>query len=288
MIDWKKYVDHIYILTNTHKDTNNLNIFFNELNNVNIDINDISFVTVFTNINSPIYDTIYYNYFIGGASNAAEQYISGDKVLYCLLGHYYLCKLAESKKYERIMILEDDASFLKDHTLIEQILNKLYADDFDIAIELVNNETYNNIKNNIINIHHADHQNEMIAGSLANIYSKRGYEEIIYLIEEEKINFAIDEYYLYYENLKIVYSSIPFCVCNECEIIYSYVKEYYNSLLSLTDKNILDYYKLLSSNFYFMGRSKNDLYNAFCNYLEFHTKKDQFINEYNAIKEKII
>lgn len=288
MIDWKKYVDHIYILTNTCKDTNKLNIFFNELNNVNIDINDISFVTVFTNINSPIYDAIYYNYFEGGASDAAEKYQSGDKVLYCLLGHYYLCKLAESKKYERIMILEDDVSFLKDHTLIEQILNKLYADDFDIAIELSSDENYNNIKNNIISIHHTDHPNEMLAGSLANIYSKRGYEEIIYLIEGEKINFAIDEYHLYYDGLKIVYPSIPFCVSNESEIMYSYVKEYYNSLLSLTDKKILEYYKFLSSNFYVIGRSKNDIYNAFCNYLEYHNKKDQFINEYNAIKEKIM
>ena len=288
MIDWKKYIDHIYILTNTCKDANELNIFFNELHNVNIDINDISFVTVFTNINSPIYDTIYYNYFTGGVTDAAEEYKHGDKVLYCLLGHYYLCKLAESKKYERIMILEDDVSFLKDHTLIEQILNKLYGDDFDIAIELINNETYNNTKNNIISIHHTDHPNEMLAGSLANIYSKRGYEEIIYLIENEKINFAVDEYYLYYEELKIVYPSIPFCISNKSEIIYSYVKEYYNSLLSLTDKNILDYYNLLSSGFYFMERSKNYLYNAFCNYLEYHNKKDQFINEYNAIKEKIM
>ena len=54
------------------------------------------------------------------------------------------------------MILEDDLSFLKDHTLIEQILNKLYADDFDILIKIerLNDTTfkliYGDVKGNSV------------------------------------------------------------------------------------------------------------------------------------------
>ena len=282
MINWKKYIDHIYILTCTKRNKDIYNYFLKELKRVYIDINDIDFVTIFTNINYPIYDCIYNKYFVDYTEVMSQR----NYALECTLGHYYLMKLAEFNNDERILILEDDVCFLKNTVLIENILDKVisqFNNNLDVCI--LGQANYPN--DNEINIKLFDHQTFSIGGAICNIYNKKAYKSFINYIENDKVNSVIDEYYMFDQALSFGMPNIS--ISGECRgNLFKFDTNLYYNFIKQNNENIINYYNLLCNGYWMKGITQNELYINFCKYLEYYNIVDKFPNEYNDIKNKII
>lgn len=283
MLNWKKYVDHIYILTCTKRKDYIYNHFLNELRRIHIDINDIDFVTIFTNISTPIYDSIYNNYF----ERYTEVTSTRGYALECALGHYYLMKLAEYNNYERILILEDDNCFLKDNILIENILDKI-NDEFNsnnLDVCLLGQCKYSDNENDYIN--YINLYDTLVVGAVCNMYNKKAYTSVINLIENEKISFAFDEYnYIWDKSLKFGDLNISIASAIGIEILNFNTIQYYN-YIRFSHENIINYYKLLINGYWVIGKTKNELLSNFCKYIEYYNIIDEFRDEYNIIKQLI-
>lgn len=126
MINWKKYFDAVYVLH--YAGYNEIESHLNsELKRVGLDSSGI--LHIHENISSPFLTTLKKNV-------NCEDRLKSESAFSCAFGHYSILKITELKNYSKILILEDDVSFLKDLTLLENILEKSLVDipDYDFCL----------------------------------------------------------------------------------------------------------------------------------------------------------
>jgi GR25 family glycosyltransferase involved in LPS biosynthesis len=125
MIDWKKYFDAIYLLQYAGYNGRRLSGTMEELKRVGM--LDSGIFHVYETIQSPLYEKL------RSQIPHDPRMDNGQSLFSCTLGHYSIYKICELRKYERILILEDDIVFLKDIDLIEDILEKT-PDAYDMVM----------------------------------------------------------------------------------------------------------------------------------------------------------
>ena len=283
MIDWKKYIDHIYIVDYIKTDDIVKEKFNSELIRVGIDRNDQSFVTTFMNINTPIYRNIHDNFF-NNYSDPTKDYTYATDVT---LGHYYCMKLAQANNYNKILILENDAIFYDDLNTIEYILgNAINAIDSNIIDLFLGGSgcigiNGNNIDYSDTNIY-IDINYKPCAGTTFNIYNKKAYNYFIDFIESGKIA-VIDEYgCLYHESdIKIGLSNIYLCVQCFWDMITEGLYEHYDMIAPIESKinNAID--SIYNKNLIFSDH--RDLKTIFYNCLK-HYNLEYKLSQYLNIK----
>lgn len=222
-INWKKYVDHIYVIDNT-KTSNDRNQLISEIKRLNI--YDIDLLTYFNNISTPFYKDLFNEFNTENCIDVLKKYHSGFD---CTMAHYFCIKQAYELGYDHIMIIENDLCFLRNKQYIINILescHKLY-DVYDTFVlennaqqnielkniyengltnipictlnDYINNLEYSNIIKTDNNFNYCD------AG--CNIYNRSAMSHLINYYEH--MNFvAIDVYYYLFDNKnnKIAYS----------------------------------------------------------------------------------
>ena len=248
MINWKNYVDQIYVITHTKRINNEY--FYNELKRVGIYDSNIMFI--FENIQTPFYKELF-NIIV--KNNNADKYVdqgynSDDikrnteysKVFNSVIAHYYCLKHAQQHEYSKILILEDDLLFLKDLNQIETLLNNAYNFYSEGFIYLGNlsfiiNDKYNTTYqctetfNDEINRFYI---NTVYGGGAAfNIYDKKAYEYLINFYES--YNYApLDLYSIIYENaleensIKILYSNTHIAIQYDWLKFFLFATRLYN------------------------------------------------------------
>ena len=119
-IDWKKYVDQIYVVhyIEQHQRLIDLN---KELDRV--DILNSGILYRFDNISTPLYKKLFENF---NTHTLLNEEVNYTYAFDCTLGHYYCMKHALANNYKRILILENDVRFLKDKNKIIDVLNIMY------------------------------------------------------------------------------------------------------------------------------------------------------------------
>lgn len=234
-IDWKKYVDQIYIVDYIGTDPEVTKHFNEELERVGIDRTDTSFITTFMNINTPLYEKLYSTFKgkFGGYSYAFD----------CTIGHYYCMKLAQANNYNRILILENDCIFFDDINYIKGVLdqmNNLYENN---QVDLFCGNL-GVINDNAKSVNYDDKTikrylyKTFSAGAAFNIYNQKAYSTVIKMIETDV--YAVIDMYIQiysYTDIQICYSSIPICVQKQWDIIMENLYEHYN-MYAPSDKAI--------------------------------------------------
>ena len=289
MIDWKKYIDHIYIVDYIKTNKSVSKNFNSELKRVGIDRNDQSFVTTFININTPIYQNLFNNFFNNSSWCITEYTYAVDVTL----AHYYCMKLAQANNYNKILILENDAIFYNDSNTIEYILNNA-IDAFNYnMIDLflggsgcigINGSNIDYSDTNIYT--DINYKNHCCFGATFNIYNKKAYNYFIDFIESGKIA-VIDEYgCLYHESdIKIGLSNIYLCVQCFWDIVVGDLYSHYNIKIKPPKKRIIETFNFLKD-----GGFWCDFRNAkkiFCECLEHYNLQEKYKNEYKLIKSNI-
>lgn len=114
-IDWKKYVDSIYLLTYILNKDNEINRN-EELNRVNLNDSDIFYEV--RQFPTPLYDKLYESFYDNAATLEKTKYFN------MLMGHYRCIKMAYLNGDEYTLILEEDFRFLKSKEQISNILDE--------------------------------------------------------------------------------------------------------------------------------------------------------------------
>lgn len=216
MIDWKKYVDHIYIVNYTLTNKYYLEHFYKELNKVNINRNDIDFVTDFQNIDTPFWKSIYDKLMTSRNFEYGYQFS-------CSMGHYYCMKHAQNNNYENILILENDAVFFDNiETIVYLLDNVKYLIDNDKCDLFLGGSgciDFNGkeIDYNSVGVYNCGGLNSFIAGTTFNLYNKRGYNTYINLIENGTY-YIIDMYDKIYNIEKLWICNPLICVQKEWDL----------------------------------------------------------------------
>ena len=245
MIDWKKYIDHIYIVDYVYTDKD-INSYFNdELKRVGIDRYDTSFVTTFENISAPLYQ-ILYNSFTNQTFNDDYQYNYAYDVT---IAHYYCMKLAQAKNQNRILILENDCIFYDDVNVIDNILNQVKNgfDNNEIDLFCGNlSVSYDNVvvmNYSDTNIYKYSNYDLFCAGAAFNIYNSNAYNVFINYIENEFYS-VVDQYYIIYykKNINIWYSHIMLCVQKNWDTMMYNLYEHYNMLIPPVKEKVYEIY----------------------------------------------
>lgn len=279
-INWKKYVDHIYIVNYTLTNKYYLEHFYKELERVNINRYDIDFVTDFMNINTPMYEKIY---------NQIIQYKYNDEYDYtfsCSMGHYYCMKHAQNNNYERILIFENDAIFYDDINVIIYLLdNAKYLFDTNQCDLFLGGSGCLEINGDKINydlICLFQLGDKLSAGTTFNIYNKRGYEVYINLIEHNSYK-VIDLYSDIYDVNRVWVSNPIICVqkCWDC-IMYN-LYEHYN-MIKPTEKDIIAAYNT-AQELYHGNINERNLYRILNQVLEHYNLVDTYKDIYEECKK---
>ena len=220
-IDWRKYVDHIYLVSYT-KTTNDYDLTLKELKRLGM--YDIDLLTIMTNISTPFYKSLYDNFCL--KQNYRDDYYYGFDAT---MAHYFCIKQAYELGYDHIMILENDVCFLKKKQYIKNILDSCYSlyDRYDtfvldntlsmcyfypytVTLEYV----LDLMSTPLINKYIGDddtYSSLLLCG--CNIYNRSAMTYLISLYES--FNFVtIDIYNKIYneQNNKIAYSWPPICI----------------------------------------------------------------------------
>lgn len=197
MINWAKYFDKIYCI-NFCQFTERKQLMQFQLNRVGILKSGIFewYTTYQTNFN-------FYNYL-----KTKYPYIVHNVSL--MFGHYNCVREALYNRYERILILEDDARFLKDLDLIEKILENK-PEDADLIL-------YDKIIENYVRAQQFENYNEYYYkfnncwSAACYFLSRKGAERFAYLIE--KLPTAVDSKF---DNIKYHFKNLN-CYCSKTNI----------------------------------------------------------------------
>lgn len=129
IINWKKYVDHIYAIN--YLPNNRHELLCKRLLSIGININDRSLFDFEYGIENKLF------------VKNIEEYATPDKMLYAYnyskyifelgLNVYHILKIAQFKQYNRIIIFEDDICFHKDLNFIKNALNYISSINSDIV-----------------------------------------------------------------------------------------------------------------------------------------------------------
>ena len=141
IIDWKKYVNHIFCIT--YLQNNRLDSIKKVFSNIGIDTNDNSFFSFVYDYEHCIFSEQYnemkklsfdffnrHTFFKGNRLNYNEH----EYLYYVALKVYGVLKIAQYFKYDRIIIFEDDIRFLKDIDYIKNNLDLINTLDFDMGM----------------------------------------------------------------------------------------------------------------------------------------------------------
>ena len=236
MIDWKKYFDAVYILHYAgYKHIEDK--MHSELKRVGL--SDSGILHIHENISSPFFDILKQNI-------NCEKRLTSSSVFSCAFGHYSIMKIAELNNYNKILIMEDDFSFLKNLDKISEILEEAEKTikDYDLCLfshfQTPCPDIKTEISNYLIEMKTARKNNQLfipfsktttVSSGLCYALSKNGYIALRGLYEYQmeladiiyrEIPFQKDEKidnfkYQVLNNLKRFYSRVPICIqkCSE-------------------------------------------------------------------------
>lgn len=292
-IDWKKYVDKIYIITYTTRRNNEF--FYEELNRVGI-MDYPELIHTFENIHTPFYKDLfntivknnnkdrYYNY--GPNTLDIEKNTEYSYVFDAAMAHYYCFKHAQQHNYEKILVLEDDILFLKDISQIKILLDNAYnqySKGFMFLGNLghiVNDKYRSTYQCNEVfedTIYMFTNDIDYCGGAGFNIYDNVAYEYIINYYESYNYS-PLDVYSLTFENA-LNNNLIKIWVSK------TYVAIQYNWLSVFMFSTIL--YNIEPVKIY-----KEEIFNNMINfqtsYLNLHdTRFDQYLFEFNLLLNEL-
>lgn len=88
-------------------------------------------LTVHNNISSPFLETLQKNVVCDDVPNEMKA-----SSFSCSFGHYSIMKIAELKGYSKILVLEDDISFLNDIDEIDHVLSTAVSEapNYDVCL----------------------------------------------------------------------------------------------------------------------------------------------------------
>ena len=267
MIDWEKYFDHIYCICNIS--TNKFDKIKNELKRVGILDSNIFSWKITTNL---LLDHITYD-----LTYKKEEYntqLIKNKSIDLIKANLDIFTEAKLLKYNKILIIEDDACFLKDINEIKKILENLPNDydicHFDWIYPYIDDNNINNIidienriKKSTINKYFIYSEGSYI--TTCNAYSRQMIEYIINNINEyfnNKICMPIDDFLLY-----IIYS-YQIQISDDYEYIYNKNLIKYNIII----KNIISINRLCIQSFNKNSLNSNLGHNNF------------YIDDYNTLQ----
>ena len=247
MIKWEDYIDHIYIVDYIKTDPQVTYKFNCELLRIGINRNNTDFVTTFMNINTPLYEVLFNKF---NKSNTNDKY---SYTFDCTIWHYYCMKLAQSKNYKRILILENDGIYYDNLNTIENILYQMEIVFNDGSCDLflggsgcigLNGEKINYDDNYIYQINFKT----FFAGTTFNVYNDKAYNYFINHIENFNFN-VIDEYHqiYFYSDIKIWISNIPICVQQNWDLTMVDLYKHYDMICP--DKKQIEYAYYNANNF---------------------------------------
>jgi GR25 family glycosyltransferase involved in LPS biosynthesis len=194
-IDWNKYFDKIFCIHFLpYKDRENQII--KELNRIGIDDKLIEFSYTYPSQIVNIYHIISVNNKINLNHHLAETS--------CALGHYNAIQIANYKDYNRILIIEDDISFLKNIDRIYKALENM-PNDYDLIMldKFIHfdRETYHKlIETNSINDLYTSFTNDDIASTGCYVLTKKGIDDLSKMYEQQLM--PSDVYFRYYQGKK--------------------------------------------------------------------------------------
>ena len=254
-IDWKKYIDKVYIV-NYVGQLNRYDELLNEL--YRVDMTD-DIIYNFENINTPLYNSLHSNF----KDNSFDKILSHENLYYafdCSMGHYYCMKHAQKHNYKRILILENDVRFLKDKAEIKKILEEsIKVFDTDKPTILLGNSNiviHENNKYTCINLYNKYQDNKIYdnVNNISNLFCTVGAGFNIYNTQSMKIfcdyiesnNFAvIDQYNILYDmnNIDLYFTYNQICVQQnwilfEDTRLYNASKPTFDYVISLNDNKI--------------------------------------------------
>ena len=232
-VNWKNYVDHIYIITCT-KYLDRVQELYNELSRADIDVNDKNFVTVVENIDTPFYDVLKKSF------KYHEKHENPKSLFISTLMHYYCMKLAVAHGYNKIAIMEDDVRFLNNTEMIDDLLNKssmIFTNNENNIprILLCNSTMYSQVFSNIedvsanpqIPFYYIEHFKYILRSSGCNIYNIPAMQYFINFIES--FHFAPSDTYeqIYNQSVQIYCLTKPICLQAEWyRIMYNTFADY--------------------------------------------------------------
>ena len=230
MINWLKYVDHIYVITCT-KYLDRISELYQELDRVDIDVHS-DLVTIIQNINTPLYKVLKNNF----KSNNPDIQIN-DGLFISTIMHYYCMKNALENNYSKILILEDDLRFLKNKDYIQNILDNSITlfNDIDKQILCCNGSSYNEYFNNCedagqvydITYSYINHHKNIIRSSACNIYNTKVMKYFCDFIESFRIEPSDAYEWIYDDTVKIYITTKHICMQQDwIKIMYNTCKDY--------------------------------------------------------------
>lgn len=204
-----------------------------------VDLTKSGILHIHENISSPFLDILQKNI-------NCEKRLINTSAFSCAFGHYSIMKIAEFKKQNRILIMEDDFSFLKNLDKISEILEKSEKNisNYDICLfshfQTPCPDRKEEIPNYISEMKNAEKNNQLfipfskitsVSSGLCYALSRNGYvslrglyehqaqlADIIYRDVPFQINEKVDNFKIFVlNNLKRFYSRIPICIqkCSE-------------------------------------------------------------------------
>lgn len=201
-INWTKYFDHIFCIHYVNKDNiNKHNYIVDELKRVDIYNSGIfDFIyQVDSQISNSMYEKCETSYDYNNVYNYKS--LSGK----CLtINHYIAINLGYTLGYNKILILEDDVSFLKDKNEIINVLEK-YKDDNVESIKYEGSTKY--LLNDALNF-----------GAACYSLNKSGMEKMIKNIEGPHMN-IIDQYFAKKESYVETFKCNTYYTINRLSII---------------------------------------------------------------------
>ena len=122
---WENKFSHIYCLHYLPY-TDRVSPLLDELNRVGL-LKAKNFSFKYT------YDSPFYDKLMEMGIKMHHAALVSKRLFKCTMGHYFVLKEAEGLNYERILIIEDDVKFLKDLSLLKEILEST-PDDADVVL----------------------------------------------------------------------------------------------------------------------------------------------------------
>ena len=222
IIDWKEYVDKIYVMDYVGHKCKKQKLM-DELHRV--DMSD-SMIVDFENIDTKLFDTL----------KALYTDKSPDKTLFTYtfnvtIGHYFCMRHALQAGYDRVLILENDACFLKDKDKVKETLDKsikcfdegadiLLGSTSVVSVKYDENNNKQYIQHNLYNEWHDTEigygkmtgDEEITGGAAFNIYNRKAMEYFCNYIES--LQFATVDYYniIYDSSINKYYMINQICV----------------------------------------------------------------------------
>lgn len=184
-IDWNKYFDHIYIISRC-KNFDRRQKLDEQLSKICLTNYKYWYVPDYEFTNSKLF--------------LSNDYLT-DSNKRCTMGHYSLWKITYELNYDNILIIEDDAAFLKDLSKIIEVLDEFEKNKSNSDIYMFDYAHYDDVE-------------QIISYLLTTIYyvNRTGLEYLISM--HETYNIAADNYFIDFYKMKdydddfIIYYSV--------------------------------------------------------------------------------